>query len=321
VWPDVAPTGIYAEQLAQAMHERGHQVWLVGGKGTYRSSLRPKPAVAPIYLDHFIGKRGNLYQEFKEYYSVKNAFANYIKSQVQTGDVVIVTSAPPVTIALQAIIHKKKAVSIYWLQDYYPELLGSIVPLPFAWLWFVSAFWNRSLKKWNHVIKISSNLGYQEHNSKVIRNWATLSFTDTLPPKERTALYAGNLGYAHDVVAFIKLCKKLHNDGYTISVRGDGIGMKRLPSWIQTGPSFQREEDLTEACLSSEILLAAAHPKISRALFPSKIWNYLAAGRTVLTSGFSEKMAMELETIKQSDPYEGLQIWCDWLEELLSINL
>ena len=41
VWPDAAPTGLYAEQLAIRLKETGSEVRLVGGRGGYRA-LRAK---------------------------------------------------------------------------------------------------------------------------------------------------------------------------------------------------------------------------------------------------------------------------------------
>jgi len=41
VWPDAAPTGLYAEHLATRLHQNGCDVRLVGGNGNYRIALPP----------------------------------------------------------------------------------------------------------------------------------------------------------------------------------------------------------------------------------------------------------------------------------------
>src|SRR3981081_2747626 len=94
IWPDAAPTGLYAEQLATRLHEQGCDVRLVGGQGNYRTLGRDKPPAPILHLEHYQGRRGNLGQTFVEYASVKRAFQRYIDNVVKNGDVVVVTSAP-----------------------------------------------------------------------------------------------------------------------------------------------------------------------------------------------------------------------------------
>jgi len=118
VWPDAAPTGLYAEHLATRLLQNGCDVRLVGGKGNYRALGRDKPPVAILHLEHYCGRRGSLAQTFIEYASVKGAFANYIDNVVGHGDVVVATSAPPNAVQLANRIKLRGAHAIYWLQDY-----------------------------------------------------------------------------------------------------------------------------------------------------------------------------------------------------------
>ncbi len=121
VWPDAAPTGLYAEQLAVRLQQTGREVRLVGGRGGYRALQRKKPEVPLVHLDHWQGRRGNLLQTFAEYASVTGAFKAYIASSVRAGDTVIVSSAPPNTVWLAEQIRRRGARSVYWLQDYIPS--------------------------------------------------------------------------------------------------------------------------------------------------------------------------------------------------------
>src|SRR5205814_1869706 len=128
----IAATGLaagsvpIAEHLATRLHEQGCDVRLVGGKGDYRTLGREKPPVPILHLEHYHGRRGNLAQTFIEYASVKRAFQRYIENVVRNGDVVVVTSAPPNTVQLATTIKRRGARAIYWLQDYYPELVRGI---------------------------------------------------------------------------------------------------------------------------------------------------------------------------------------------------
>ena len=62
IWPDAAPTGLYAEQLAARIEQDGHDVRLVGGRGGYRALQRERPVAHITHLDHLQGSRSNLRQ-------------------------------------------------------------------------------------------------------------------------------------------------------------------------------------------------------------------------------------------------------------------
>ena len=60
LWPDDAPTGIYAEQLADSLAAAGVEVRLVGGQGSYRRGRRVAPRTPIVRLKHYEGRRGRL---------------------------------------------------------------------------------------------------------------------------------------------------------------------------------------------------------------------------------------------------------------------
>ena len=311
IWPDSAPTGIYAEQLATRLHEQGCDVRLVGGQGGYRALDRTRPDVQIRHLPHYQGRRGNLPGTFAEYHSVTRAFRDYIKKCVAPGDTVIVTSAPPFTVGLAKVIEQRGARSVYWLQDYYPELIRGLHEYPAAARKVFSACWDRQLSRWNQVVKIGANLGGPEHNSVVIRNWPTLDMSSTVTPEPRTAMYSGNFGYGHDVTLFVQGCEKLRDEGYTLTIRADGRGVRHLPAWLNVQPLHKDPERLREDLLRHETHLVAAHPKITRAVFPSKIWNSIAAGRKLVCTGFADEMHAELETARVAPFERHLEQWTD----------
>ncbi|MEP6937394.1 MAG: hypothetical protein ABI871_04930, partial [Chthoniobacterales bacterium] len=287
IWPDAAPTGWYAEQLAIRLGELGCRVRLIGGKGAYRELQRAQPDVAITHLDHWRGRRGNLLETFVEYASVTRAFENYIIGEVGAGDVVIVTSAPPNTVRLAHSIERRGARSVYWLQDYYPELIRGLRDYPVMLRRSFRRLWDRKLARWDSVVKIAANLGGPESNSSVIRLWPTLQFDQTIAPEPRTALYSGNLGYGHHVGLLVEACEKLRDDGFRISIRADGPGVRRLPGWLKAEPLIGNSEEFREALLRHKVHLVAAHPGITQAVFPSKIWNSLAAHRRIICTGFA----------------------------------
>ena len=133
LWPDDAPTGIYAEQLADSLAAAGVEVRLVGGQGSYRRGRRAAPRTAVVRLKHYEGRRGRLLSTAREYESVREAFGSYIRAHVAANDVVIVTSAPPTTLFLHRAIRARGALGLYWLQDYYPQLVRGVWDAP-GWM-------------------------------------------------------------------------------------------------------------------------------------------------------------------------------------------
>jgi hypothetical protein len=226
------------------------------------------------------------------------------------------TSAPPSTVTFAPLLKERRALSIYWLQDYYPEILRGLRDYPRSIRNALSTYWNRSLGRWDYVIKIAANLGYSGKNSMVIRNWPTLTFGQLGLPEPKTALYSGNLGYCHDLASFISKSKELAESGYQICVRGDGPGVLQLPNWIKVGPPFESVEALMRGYVFAEVHLVAAHPAIQHALFPSKIWNSLASKRRMVFSGFEGAMADELVESLKAPFARHLEQWCDFIERL-----
>lgn len=320
IWPDAAPTGLYAEHLATRLHEQGQDVRLVGGQGNYRTLSRDKPPLPILHLDHYRGCRGNLAQTMVEYRSVKRAFAHYIENFVRDGDVVLVTTAPPNTVQLAHSIKRRGAHAIYWLQDYYPELVRGIREYPAPLRHAFSRYWDAQLSQWDRVVKIGVNLAGPIHNSLVIRNWPTLQFEDTAAPEPKTALYSGNLGYGHDVDLLVAACEQLRDDGYKIDIRADGRGARQLPAWLTPQPLHGDPQRLKEDLIRHEVHLIAAHPKIQRAVFPSKIWNSIALGRRLVCTGFAGEMSDELAAARIAPFEQHLDQWLTLLLPMAGVS-
>jgi hypothetical protein len=317
LWPDDAPTGIYAEQLADSLARAGACVRLVGGQGSYRPGRRAAPVTPIARLAHYEGRRGALLSTAREYESVREAFGKYVRGQVRAGDVVVLTSAPPTTLFLHRAVRARRAIGIYWLQDYYPQLIRTVWDAP-AWLrQRLDRLWRRELAAWPHVVKAAGNLAYSGPNAAVIRNWNTLDLGEPAPARPRTALYSGNLGWGHDLEAFLELCRKLHDDGYEVTVRGDGPGMQRLPGWIRASPPLVESAELVRSYWEAEVHLVAGNPRLPDAVFPSKFWNARATNRPVIASGFTGAMAEELEAARHADYKTHLPRWTELVLSML----
>lgn len=305
VWPDAAPTSIYSEQLADELVALGESVCLVGTNGHYRQLDRPAPRSELTRLPIRRFPRHFLPGVFLEYALTARVFRRYLREQVQPGDTVVATSAPPTTPWLIGTIRRRGAKAVYRLHDYYPELARAVWRYPDFVRRGLRRAWDRSLARWDAVLKVGENLGYRGANARVFPDWAPFQFTEAEraahPVRPGTALYAGNFGYAHDVDRFLPVAEQLRAEGYRLVARGDGPGFRRLPDWIECGPAFPDEAGLRAALLEAEVHLIAAHPDFQEALFPSKVWNSLEAGRRLVSSGFEGVMASELARFQRED--------------------
>jgi len=318
VWPDAAPTAIYAEDLATRLQSARFDVRLVGGTGNYRALKREKPSMPIVYCDHFHGGRGSLTQTFFEYASVKRAFQKYIDEFVWRGDIAIVTSAPPNSVQLAAHIRGRGARAVYWLHDYYPELIRGIREYPTMARRKLSAWWDRQLLQWDRVVKISANLGGPNDKAIVLRDWPTVTFDMTEPFEPFTALYSGNLGYGHDINLFVQACSELRQKGFSLTIRADGRGVRLLPDWLKVQSLHSDPDEIKTDLLRHEVHLIAADPRITRAIFPSKIWNSIASGRQLICTGFAGEMLRELEEAKRAPFNLHLDHWAEFIVEFAS---
>lgn len=317
-WPDDAPTGIYAEHVADALADEGVPAKLLAGTGRYREGRRPAPRTPVERLPHREGRRQHLVSVAVEYEAVRRAFARYVRARVRPGDVVVLTSAPPTTLFLHGTIRRRGATGVYWLQDYYPQLIRAVWDPPAILRAAMRRLWDRHLRAWDHVVKAAANVRCPRSDTRLIRNWNTLSLGDPRPARPRTALYSGNLGWGHHLPSFLELCRQLVDDGYALTVRGDGPGMGRLPDWVRREPPLTEPDALVRSYWEAEVHLAAGHPMLPDAVFPSKVWNALAAGRPVLASGFGAPMLEELEASRRADPRAHRIEWVRFLTSLLS---
>ena len=84
---------------------------------------------------------------------------------------------------------------------------------------------------------------------------------------------------------------------------------RKLPRWLAPQPLQNDATKLRDDLLRHEVHLVAANPKITQAIFPSKIWNSLAAGRELVCTGFAGEMATELAAVRHAPFQRHLDQW------------
>lgn len=302
IWPDGSPVCLISEQLAVYLTLQGVPLVMVGGAGEYRPSSRPRPAITFVSLPTQALPRHNALQILREYVSVFRTFRRYVKQSVEPGDTVLITSSPFLNVLLRRFVPKSVTV-IFWLFDYFPASIYSL-NLPKSLFRAIKHWWDGELKKYDSVIKISTNLGYFGDNAVVYRQWPMIAIepNPTIIPQKK-ALYTGNLGIAHDVESLVVECEKLRDEGYEINFHADGPGLDKLPDWLKKRSHgvFKNADDLICALHEHEVHLVTGTLGTEELSFPSKTWNSIASGRRVIGCGFTGMMLEEFSQSVKAD--------------------
>ncbi len=238
-----------------------------------------------------------------DYYRFFRAIRRYVTTSVRPGDAVLATSSPFLNSFLAGVIRRRvpSARLIFHLHDYLPSNLKSLSWVHRSAAPIVRWLIDRSLKRWHLVIVCAANIAYHGHNRAVARFWPTIEPSQRqIDHSARKALYAGNLGIAHDLEAFTSEITRLHDEGWQIDIHGDGPGLAGLPSWVNKA-GFVSGEDYLDALYGHPLHLVVGVRGNGTGAFPSKTINSLYVGAEVRPCGFLPEMLEELRILETTE--------------------
>ena len=287
--PDPSPTARLIGELADALRADGEQITLVGSSQNYRVRAR--------------GKLTRLFRELR-------ALAELFWKVLTTGkaDVIISTSSPPGLLVIATFLSiLKRAKSVHWALDLYPELalaLESAVP---KWvepmLYSVVRLCYRAATT---VVCLDKDM--QDHvdrrygvRSEVIQPWllyqlgSIRSAALDYPPREPFVwLYSGNLGRAHEWETLLDAQRILEDRGRNITLvfQGDGparpaaqerttlLRLKRV-EWRPYAP----QDQLAGSLLSANVSVVTQKPSTQGLIWPSKLGLVMCLPRPIVFVG------------------------------------
>lgn len=204
---------------------------------------------------------------------------------------------------------------LFWQQDVYSEAIGVHARRVLGpRLGGVLARRADRVERWiarrsAHVVAIAEEFrpvlarwGVRDGNISVIPNWAALQEIPLQPKDNEWArqhglagrpviLYAGTLGLKHNPAVFVDVARELANErpDARVVVLSEGKGR----NWLEHARSkhgldnlmlmdFQPYADLPSVLAAADVLVSVLEPDASRYSVPSKVLNYLCAGRCVL---------------------------------------
>ena len=250
-------------------------------------------------------------------------------------DVVISGNCP--TLAQEYIIkscQKNNSKCIIWVQDFYSHAVRLLLKKKLSFFSFPISFLfeyleKKQLQKANNLIIISNDweqklLSWNINNEKIkyIPNWGDIKNIEYLEKKPSSFLnenfldrdkfriiYTGTLALKHNPQIITDIAFK--NKNIEIVVIGTGTGfqklenMKHIPSNIKLLP-LQPFEKMSHILNSADALLAILNEEASKFSVPSKILNYLCAGKPIILSApkdnLSTKIINESKSGKSFEP-------------------
>jgi glycosyltransferase involved in cell wall biosynthesis len=231
-------------------------------------------------------------------------------------DVIVSLSTPPMVAALGHVLARlRRARSIYWVMDVYPDLafeLGVMRPGSFAGRCF-RALSEFTLRRSDAVVALGETMGsrlarVRGSEPTVVHNWAD---GDTIRPRGNeghalraewgwngrfVVLYSGNMGLAHEFGTVLDAAESLRERS-DVGFAFVGSGPRRAEVEARVGERglanveflpYQPRERLGESLTAGDVHLVTLRERMAGLLVPSKIYGILAAGRPTVYVGPDE---------------------------------
>ena len=249
--------------------------------------------------------------------------------RIKRGDVVLIVTNPPMApFLLRLAAWLKRAKFCLLVHDIYPDVL---VPLKLmraeSRLYHLLNWINTRLyRSCDQVIVLGRDMerrvrskfkGANPPPITIIPNWGEV---DSITPKQRgesrlahtlrlgeasfVALYSGNHGKTHNLLEWVDIAVELRDQGIQFLFMGDGAGRRALVERSQarqannmTFLDFVDRSELADSLNAGDIGLISFIPGMEGISVPSRLYNFLAAGKPVLAvcGANSELAAVILE--------------------------
>ncbi len=316
--PDEAATAQLLSDLGAALVARGHEVRAVASRRAYADSRRRYPrrsreaGVEVLRVAATAFGRASRLGRVADYASFLAGAAGALVAMPRP-DVVVSLSTPPLVAGLgMAAARWRRARTVYWVMDVYPDLaveLGAIpARSPAARLLGRAA--GVLLRGSDRVVALDRAMAERldaqgARGAAVIANWAD---GDAIRPRpaaghprrERlgwsgrfVVLYSGNMGLAHEFDTLLDAAALLARDPEVLfAFVGDGPrrgeieeGARRRGLANVEFHGYAPRDALGESLTAGDLHAVTLRPGMEGLLVPSKIYGILAAGRPTLYVG------------------------------------
>jgi colanic acid biosynthesis glycosyl transferase WcaI len=302
-------------QLSRELAHRGHVVEhqycqsLTTGQGatTLRRDDPQALTIKPISLGSDFARYSPMRRLFQE---VRYGWSAIRAAFSMRPDVAVFSNLPMVPLAMASVALRFRGIPyVFWWQDVYSDAIGSIARRRLkrgggTVGWLADRVEKGCARRSAAIVPITrafvdqlDDWGIDREKVTVIPNWGAL---DEVGPRPRinswgtanhlenckVVMYTGTLGLKHDPSVIDELARNAPDDCRVVVV-SQGIGRKWLDEHCHDNPKlvlmdFQPYAQLSDMLGTADVLVAVLEKDASRYSVPSKVLNYLCAGRPVL---------------------------------------
>ena len=315
-YPDLAPTGLYAADVAFDLASAGHEVHAVtsrlaydGGGPRYagEETLRGVQ-VHRVWTTRF--GRGTILGRALDYFSFYLAAFFALAGILDRNDLVVAKTDPPlisVVAALAAWLSGARLVN--WIQDVFPEAAARsgmrLLAGPPGAVARAKRDWSLRRAVVNVVVgeRMAAEVGRQAPGLRlrVVSNWADGTAIRPMAPGgsglrhewgyegKFVVGYSGNLGRAHDCETLLAAARLLAEEREIVfSFTGGGFYFSRLRAAglanLQVR-GYVPQAQLGDSLAACDLHLVTLLPALEGLIVPSKFYGAAAAGRAVIFIG------------------------------------
>jgi glycosyltransferase involved in cell wall biosynthesis len=225
-------------------------------------------------------------------------------------DLVVLSNVTLISLFLLTLsLRMRRVPYVFWQQDIYSDAIGVVARRKLGWLGgLIGRLASRTecgvARGAAAIVPISDTFieqldawGIPASKVQVIPNWAAI---DEIPARPRdnawakahglvgspVVMYAGTLGLKHNPSVLATLARSAPS-GSRFVVVSEGLGREWLETKAASEPGltlldYQPYEQLPDMLASADVLVVVLEQDASRYSVPSKVLNYLCAGRPVL---------------------------------------
>ena len=320
-YPDHSATSQMLSDLAFALAKEGFDITVVTSRLRYDDAKAKLPAretidgvnVRRIWTTSF--GRGNLLLRAFDYLTFYLSVLFVLLRMCRKSDVVVAKTDPPMLgVVVAAVCALRGSKLINWLQDVFPEVAAELGMMKKGGLAFrvLKRLRDWSLRRAGSNVVLGKRMaeyvqscGIDEAAISIIPNWADGEAIKPIarednPLREEWGLgdkfvvgYSGNLGRAHDWESIFH-CALRHrtDDRVMFLIVGGGAGFDAMNAAVKREGlanvlfhAYQPRSRLGAVLTLPDVHITSLHPKLDAAVFPSKFYGVLAAGRAFIHLG------------------------------------
>jgi len=321
-WPDIAATGQMLTDLAEGLAALNWDVTVITSNTSYDASRgsaalpwrERRNGVQIVRTPCTRFGRGALLGRFVDYATYLGGAAAMLAAGKRPS-VIVAMSDPPMLAALAWLMGKvRRARSVYWVQDLFPDLLARLQLLSDETPLYrgLRAFARFVHRRCDLVVALGPTMvdaliaaGAPPERTTYVHNWADADAVVPMSADENAflaehglrgkfvVLYSGNAGRAHTFDAVLDAARALRDDDNVVFVFVGGgprtAELKRAVARdglqnVRFFPYVDRAR-LGEVLSAATVSLVTENPAVEGLLVPSKTYGILASGRPIVLLG------------------------------------